>query len=104
MNLRRAFCILGAGGIVLSAIYAFQRPFRVYPSMEPYDDISAAAGLSGQNRLGLRASDVSAASRTRGSAAAACASAAGDWRQGGTSWTAGLSARRPAFRAGAAAA
>ena len=25
---------------LLTAVYAFQRPFRVYPSMEPYDDIA----------------------------------------------------------------
>jgi len=29
-----------AGGVVLLvSLFAFQRPFRVYPSMEPYDDI-----------------------------------------------------------------
>ena len=31
---------LGCCGLVLvCGLFAFQRPFRVYPSMEPYDDI-----------------------------------------------------------------
>ena len=32
-----------AGGVALiTVLYAFQSPFRVYPSMEPYDDIPLA--------------------------------------------------------------
>lgn len=30
---------MGCGLALISAVCAFQRPFRVYPSMEPYDDI-----------------------------------------------------------------
>ena len=30
---------LGCGLALIGAVYAFQRPFRVYPSLEPYDDI-----------------------------------------------------------------
>jgi hypothetical protein len=85
MTLRRAFCILGAGGIALSALYAYQRPFRVYQSMEPYDDISLPPDYLDKTefvfarlmypqhpnaRFGSR--------RWRGGT---------DWREGGTSWT-----------------
>src|SRR5258708_31289574 len=39
MVFRRTFWRLSSGIVVLTTLYAFQRPFRVYPSMEPYDDI-----------------------------------------------------------------
>ena len=31
--------LLGCAPVLLTALYAFQKPFRVYPSMEPYDNI-----------------------------------------------------------------
>ena len=39
MAFGKTFWRLVAGVSLLTALYAFQRPFRVYPSMEPYDDI-----------------------------------------------------------------
>src|SRR5260370_37791947 len=36
---RRALGLVGCGLVVIGALYAFQKPFRVYPSMEAYDDI-----------------------------------------------------------------
>src|SRR5438445_292602 len=39
MSRRKAAWRLGAAGLVLTSLFAFQKPFRVYPSMEPYDDI-----------------------------------------------------------------
>jgi hypothetical protein len=36
---------LGCGGMLLAgALIAFQRPFRVYPSMEPYDEVALPSG------------------------------------------------------------
>jgi len=39
MNTRRALCLAGCGLVVIGALYAFQKPFRQYPSMEGYDQI-----------------------------------------------------------------
>lgn len=39
MSLRKAAWRWGAAALVLTSLFAFQKPFRVYPSMEPYDDI-----------------------------------------------------------------
>ena len=39
MNSQKALRRLGCGLILIGAAFAWQRPFRVYPSMEPYDDI-----------------------------------------------------------------
>jgi hypothetical protein len=39
MRSRRALGGLGCGLALVTAMYAFQRPFRVYPSLEPYDDV-----------------------------------------------------------------
>jgi hypothetical protein len=40
MRLRTAVSRIGAGGMVIASVFAFQRPFRVYRSMEPYDDVA----------------------------------------------------------------
>ncbi|MFB3779160.1 MAG: DUF4159 domain-containing protein [Bryobacteraceae bacterium] len=37
MNLRSRLLGLGCGAVLVGALFAFQMPFRVYPSMEPYD-------------------------------------------------------------------
>ena len=39
MNSRSIIRRLGCGLVLIGALYAFQRPFKVYPSMEPYDDV-----------------------------------------------------------------
>ena len=39
MALASSWWKLGAGLAVIATLYAFQRPFRLYDSMEPYDDI-----------------------------------------------------------------
>jgi hypothetical protein len=36
---RKALALLGGGVALLTTAYAFQRSFRVYPSMEPYDNV-----------------------------------------------------------------
>ena len=39
MTMQRGLWRAGCGLALISALYAFQRPFRIYPSMEPYDNI-----------------------------------------------------------------
>jgi len=39
MGLRGVFWALGLAIVFLAALLASQRPFRVYPSIEPYDDV-----------------------------------------------------------------
>jgi len=39
MTYRRALLGLGSGLVIFTALYAAQRPFRVYPSLEAYDDV-----------------------------------------------------------------
>jgi len=34
MKSQRVLCLAGLGLLVISAVYAFQKPFRQYPSME----------------------------------------------------------------------
>src|SRR5262249_34935583 len=36
---RRVWLLLGCGSLFFTALWAFQKPFRVYPSMEPYDNV-----------------------------------------------------------------
>ena len=83
MGLGKTFWRAVAGVTLLTALYAFQRPFRVYPSMEPYDDIPLPADYTDKTdwvfaRLMYPPHPEARFSRPwRGS----------DWREGGTSWT-----------------
>ena len=47
------------GLVVITALYAFQKPFREYPGLE-YEQIPHSPGLPGKDRVGLRPPDVSA--------------------------------------------
>ncbi len=49
MHYRKALLLLGVGAALLSAIYAAKRPFRVYPSMEPYDDVELPPDFNDQS-------------------------------------------------------
>ncbi len=39
MSFRNRLWRLGGGIALLTALYGFQRPFRVYRSLEPYDNV-----------------------------------------------------------------
>jgi hypothetical protein len=39
MKIQRVLCLAGCGLLLIGAVYAFQRPFRQYPSLEGYDEI-----------------------------------------------------------------
>lgn len=77
---------LGCGLAVIGGLFAFQKPFRVYPSMEPYDNIPLPPDYREQTewvqaRLMYPNHPEARFSRRfsfRGSL---------DWREGGTSWT-----------------
>ena len=82
--LRTAFCLLGVALASVTAVYAFQKPFRVYRSMEAYDDIPLPVDYQVHNdfvfaRLMYPQHPFSRFSRRR--------YGSGDWREGGTSWT-----------------
>jgi hypothetical protein len=86
MATRKSIWWVGAGMACLTVLYAFQRPFRVYPSMEPYDNIPLPADYQEHSewvqarlmypqhphaRFGWRYRF----------------GVSYDWREGGTSWT-----------------
>ena len=81
MILRRA--LLAVGGLaLLSTLYAFEKPFRVYISIEPYDDIPMPrdwqqAGEWTFARLMFPSRPGARFEFRYGT----------DWREGGTSWT-----------------
>jgi hypothetical protein len=76
--------LLGCAPVLLTALYAFQKPFRVYQSMEPYDNIPLPSdwqtpGEWVQARLMYpQHPEARFARYWRGPM---------DWTQGGTSWT-----------------
>ena len=39
MKSQRVLCLAGCGLVLIGAVYAFQKPFRQYPSLEGYDEI-----------------------------------------------------------------
>jgi hypothetical protein len=84
IRLRTALCVLGVTLVSVSAVYAFQKPFRVYRSMEAYDDIPLPPDYQVKNdfvfaRLMYPQHPFSRFSRRR--------YGSNDWREGGTSWT-----------------
>jgi Domain of unknown function (DUF4159) len=86
MAFGNAFWRLSASVILLTALYAFQRPFRVYQSMEPYDDIALPADYQEatewvQARLMYPPHPEAMFTRRYRYGAPI------DWREGGTSWT-----------------
>ncbi|SRR5579884_439577 len=80
MRLRNAFPLIAGGAALLTALYASQRPFRVYQSLEPYDNVPLPADYQEETewvfgRL-MYPSHPHARFTWR----------YGDWREGATSW------------------
>ena len=74
-----------AGAIaLLTALYGYQRPFRVYSSIEPYDNIELPPDYQEKTEWAF-ARLMYPPTRMRASAAVLGGSA--DWREGGTSWS-----------------
>jgi hypothetical protein len=85
MNYRKALLLLSAGAALLSAIYAAKRPFRVYPSMEPYDDIELPPDYRDQTEWVFARLMYPQHPQARFGGYRRFGG--GDWREGGTSWT-----------------
>jgi hypothetical protein len=85
MNYRKAFALLGAGAALFSATYAAQRPFRVYPSMEPYDNVELPEDY--QERTEFVFARLMYPQHPRARFGGYRRFGGGDWREGGTSWT-----------------
>ena len=84
MNLRKTFWRLGAVLAFASALYAFSKPFRVYISMEGYDNIPIPPNADEKTewvfgRLMYPQHPYARFARYRFGRL--------DWREGGTSWT-----------------
>jgi hypothetical protein len=85
MNYRKALLLVSVGAALLSAIYAAKRPFRVYPSMEPYDDIELPPDFQEQSEWVFARLMYPQHPRARFGGYRRFGG--GDWREGGTSWT-----------------
>lgn len=85
MNYRKALLLVSAGAALLSAVYAAQRPFRVYPSMEPYDDVELPSDYQEQTEFVFARLMYPQHPRARFGGYRRFGG--GDWREGGTSWT-----------------
>lgn len=75
---------LGCGLLLIGAVFAFQKPFRVYPSLEPYDNIPLPPDWQEkaewvQARMMYPQHPEARFGRYRFGNL--------DWREGGTSWT-----------------
>src|SRR3984885_12625128 len=85
MNYRKALLLLSAGAALLSAMFAAKRPFRVYPSMEPYDDIELPPDFTEPSEWVFARLMYPQNPRARFGGYRRFGG--GDWREGGTSWT-----------------
>src|SRR5438309_2294488 len=82
MNCRNALLLLCAGAGLFTALYAAQQPFRVYQSMEAYDNVELPPDFQVPSewvfaRLMYPQHPRARFTRYRRH----------DWREGGTSWT-----------------
>jgi len=82
MTLRKRISVLGSGLLLLTVLYAAERPFRVYQSLEPYDNVPLPPDWQEQTewvfgRLMYPSHPFARFSWRRGA----------DWREGGTSWS-----------------
>ncbi len=85
MNYRKALVLLGAGAGLITALYSAQRPFRVYPSLEAYDNVELPPDFQQKSewvfaRLMYPQHPNARFGNYRRFGGL-------DWREGGTSWT-----------------
>jgi len=86
MNFRIASS-LWVGIVLLGALYAFQRPFRVYLSMEPYDNIEMPTDWQEKTEFIFARLMYPQHPEARFARYSRRYGAVFDWREGGTSWT-----------------
>jgi uncharacterized protein DUF4159 len=89
MNYRKALVLTGASALLFSAFFAVlsaaQRPFRVYPSMEAYDDVELPPDYLEKSEWVFARLMYPQHPRARFGGYRRFGG--GDWREGGTSWT-----------------
>jgi hypothetical protein len=76
-----------AGVLLLAALCAFERPFRVYPSLEPYDDVALPDDWQQKAEWIFGRLMYPAHPNARFGRWARRFGGSVDWREGGTSWT-----------------
>jgi len=84
LNLPKS-CLVGV--LLLAALCAFQRPFRVYPSLEPYDDVALPADWEQKAEWIFGRLMYPVHPNARFGRWAHRFGGIADWRLGGTSWT-----------------
>jgi hypothetical protein len=85
MNYRIALMLLGCGAALFTALYGAQRPFRVYPSMEAYDDVELPADY--QDKAEWVFARLMYPQHPHATFGGFRFGRSSDWREGGTSWT-----------------
>jgi Domain of unknown function (DUF4159) len=83
----RKLCWLGAGLAFVSALFAFQRPFRVYPSMEAYDNVQLPPDWQEKTEWVFARLMYPEHPNARFGRWFRYGGEPLDWREGGTSWT-----------------
>ena len=84
---QKALRRLGCGLILIGAAFAWQRPFRVYPSMEPYDDIPLPGDWQDKSEWVFGRLMYPQHPQAHFSRYSRRFGGVMDWREGGTSWT-----------------
>lgn len=87
MTFRKAWVGYGAGLALLTGLYAFQKPFRVYPSMEPYDDVALPPDYREKTEWTFARLMYPQHPNSRFGRYSRHWGGVLDWREGGTSWT-----------------
>jgi len=87
MTFRKARVGYGAGLALLTGLYAFQQPFRVYPSMEPYDDVALPPDYREKTEWTFARLMYPQHPNARFGRYSRHWGGVLDWREGGTSWT-----------------
>jgi len=88
MEFRKAVWRVSCGLALITAIYGFQKPFRQYPSMEPYDDIALPGDWREQSEwVFARLMYPEHPDALFGGWGPWGRRGSRDWRDGGTSWT-----------------
>ena len=77
--------LISLGATLLTAVFAAKRPFRVYTSMEPYDDVELPPDFNEQTEWVFARLMYPQHPRARFGGYRRFGG--GDWREGGTSWT-----------------
>ena len=87
MTIRSALWRLSIPVACVVSLYAWQRPFRVYPSMEPYDDVPLPADYQEKSEWIFGRLMYPQHPNARFGRFFRFSEGPGDWRDGGTSWS-----------------